>query len=442
VSRKFTFVALHDPRGDLNLVSAAAALARRRDVGAGAVFLLGELVGPLLGKFELEKLQEARVRLLQEFAAHLAEYREQGIENAWHLAEHVLANPERYRRTGELEAAGTIRTLLGIPGKGGRMEDLGVAGERAASAYRRVTQILSETVVPYYVMADTVVAEHVLPERVWLHYHWLTLSGHSIASFGTPEPTGPESVREYAVGPRRKGILMKTNDYPYFRADVLLTHEPTPFLKEVTAKSSHQLVVLGGDGVLELDERENVLASQSPGAAYFYALHGTAVERRVFRYENGAYVEAAVEKPAHPSSGSGIFRVESRRAELETKLKLAGVGGDLLTLLDLIRRDDPGLAKRIERASNRAEAIFGYLQHLETRFQVMMQLLSAERAGLERILNQVLPYLSEADRARLVVALSKRPDLMSSVEQMDATNVEISKALAEGLAEKFGPPPA
>jgi hypothetical protein len=431
MSRKFTFLSLHDPRGDLDFVASAVELAQRRDVGANAVFLLGNFCGPLLGPTDREELHGARALLSQELETKRAAYREIAIETPWDLAAHVLANPDRYRRASEINAARTILTFLGYRDRT-KVQDPGIAGTRAIGRYRRGVQVFSGAAVPCYLMADTILAEMHVPERFWLHFSWMTFSGFTVACLGA-DPADPDAIPEYATGPRRRGQLMRMEDYPLNRADVILTLEPSPLLQETLAKSSRQLVILGGDGTLEKDPQEHVLSSQAPGTAYVYFLRGGGVERRAYKHENGKFLDPKIEVPVQPKTGSAILRMDQRRAELETKLRLAGVASDLVGLLTLIRKHDPALAERLENTRNRAEAIFEYIRHLEGQVLQLTHGLSAERAGLERILERLKPHLSEEARSRVAAAMAKRPDGAGDVEAVDAANVEIADALGDGL---------
>src|SRR5688572_12132462 len=104
-----TFLSISDPRGDIDFVTAVIELASRRDVHANAIFVLGNLVGPVITPEERPVYLEARRILEVELTSKRNQYAQEGVRDITSLGHVMTANPDHYRRGEEIQALRTIR---------------------------------------------------------------------------------------------------------------------------------------------------------------------------------------------------------------------------------------------------------------------------------------------------------------------------------------------
>src|SRR5688572_10328214 len=97
-----TFLSISDPRGDADFVSAVIDLASRRDVHANAVFILGNIVGPIITPEERPVYLEARKILEYELTSKREQYNGEGVRDITSLGHVMTANPDHYRRGEEI----------------------------------------------------------------------------------------------------------------------------------------------------------------------------------------------------------------------------------------------------------------------------------------------------------------------------------------------------
>jgi hypothetical protein len=436
---RLTILSLSDPRGDLDLVTKTLALAAQKDVQAAAIFILGNFTGPLLSKPELFQLEGARRTLEIELRGHEHTYRNAGVTTVTQLLAHIERNPERYRRNAETNACRAITSLVGRRDDFGKFTEFGLAAKKARAVYAQAAKLFSRSKVPVYMMADTVLAEEVIPEAYWLHFSWVSVLGFTVRCLGASELEDLDALPEYFVGPRRGGKLIRTETYPIASADLIFAYVLNPMLHELLAQSERKLVIMCGNGQIDTGYPRNIVSTQRPNAAYCYTIDGTKVVRRCYEYENGAFKAPVMDDSAHDTSSTTRFnRRAVRKAELETQVRLAGLAKDLVQFTDLLRRENPDLAATIEKAENRADAIFRYVQFLEGQRVHFRQILSAERAGLERLINKLAPYLTPEQTTLLNDLLKKHPESSAAVEQIDAANETLANLVAEYLSLKFG----
>ncbi len=437
---RLTFVSLSDVRGDMDFLSKAIALAVSRDVQAQGIFLLGNLAGPLLSKPEYLQLDAARRTLTFELKAHDSHYRELGIMSVWSLMTHMGRFPDRYRRGAEVSAVGCYRQLLGRRDETGKFAELGTGARKAKAVYAQIAKAFSRARVPCYLMADTVFAEE-LPEEQWLHFSWVSLAGFSIRCLGAAEIDDREAVPEFFVGPRRGGRFVRIEGYPFSSADIIFAYVLSPVLHEVPSTHEKKLVIMCGDGQIDTGYPRNIVATQRTSMLYQYIVDGTKVIRKSYEYAAGAFKPPTTEDGTETSSTTRFVRKGGiKRAEIETQVRLAGLGSDLVKFIDLLKHEDPALAAQMEKAENRAEAIFRYIQYLEGQRQALRGQLSSESAGFERLLGKLCPYLGDEGTARINEAIRARPDVSAGVEARDGANEQISELVSRLVAQRLGVP--
>jgi hypothetical protein len=442
VPNRLCFLSVSDVRGDLDLVAKAIAHAQSKEVVAQGIFFLGNFVGPVLSKPEYLTIESARRTLQNELRAHEPVYKEQGIFNVWALMNHMQRNPDRYRRGAELSAINYYRQLLGRKDDGGRFTEFGVAARKAKAIYAQALKLFQKSKIPVYLMADTVFAEDV-PEQYWLHFSWVSLSGFSMRCVGAAEIDDREAIPEYFMGPRRGGRLVRIEGYPFSSADIIFAYVLSPVLHEVLSTHERKFVVMCGDGQIDTGYVRNIVSTQRPRMAYAYAVDGTKVVRRSYDYIEGAFGQAVIEDGQDHSSTTRFIRKSGiKRAEIETQVKLASLGSDLVRFVDLLRKENPDMADQMEKAESRAEAIFRYVQYLEQGRDGLRSILAAERAGFERLISKVTPYFTPEQNAAFNDLLKERPDASAAVEAVDRANERIADLMTRILAERFGAAPS
>lgn len=440
MANRVSFLSLSDPRGDVDLVARTLDLARQKDVRSDGVFLLGNLAGPLLSAAETFALDTSRRALERDLKVNEHQYRKEGVDSIHRLLLKIARDPQAHRGTPAVQAAQTFRSLVGTRDEHGAFVQFGVAAKKARAVYAQLAKAVARSKVPVFVMADTIFAEELIPEASWLHFSWVSLSGYSFRCLGASELEDRDAIPEYFLGPRRGGKLVRAETYPVAGADILFAYVLSPVLHELLSTSQRKLVVMCGNGGLDMGYEKNTVATQKGGVAYDYTLDGARLVRRCFDYDGRGFGEPRLDDlDGHSTSARTRRRV--RKAEIETQVRLAGLGKDLITLTDLIKQEDPDLADQISRADNRAEAIFRYIQYLERERTALRQALSADRAGLERILNKIAPYLGADHAQRLFNLLRQRPDT-TDVEEMDAANETVAIFLETVLKETVGEPPS
>jgi hypothetical protein len=436
---RLSLLALSDPRGDMDLVARTIAFAQQKDVQVGAIFFLGNFCGPLLSKPELFQLDGARRTLEIELRAREHTYRTVDVATIPQLLEYIELNPDRFRRAAETSAVRTMHSLVGRRDIVGKFKDLGSAAKKARAIYSQAAKLFAKSRVPCYMMADTVLAEESIPEAHWLHFSWVSVQGFSIRCLGASEVEDADALPEYFTGPRRGGKLIRMEAYPIASADVIFAYVLNPVLHELLSTAERKLVIMCGNGQIDTGYPRNIVSTQRPHGAYVYTLDGTKVIRRCHEYANGAFQTAVYDDSSSDTSSSTRFnRREVRKAELETQVRLAGMAKDLMQFTALLRQENPDLAAQIEKSENRADAVFRYVQFLEQQRVVMKQVLSAERAGLERVVNKITPYLTEEQTGKLNDLLKLRPEATAPIEQLDGANEAIATLLSGFLAGRFG----
>ena len=436
---RLSLLTLSDPRGDLDLVAKSIALAQQKDVQAAALFILGNFCGPLLSKPELFQLDGARRALDLELRSHEHTYRNAGVSTMPQLLQYIERNPDRFRRNSEMNAFRAIVSLVGRRDEYGKFLEFGAAAKKARATYAAAAKLFSKSRVPVYFMGDTILAEELIPEAHWLHFSWVSVLGFSIRCLGVSELEDLDALPEYFIGPRRGGRLIRMETYPIASADIIFAYVLNPVLHELLSTSERKLVIMCGNGQIDTGYPRNIVSTQRPGAAYHYTIDGTKVIRKCYDFENGAFKFPVTDDPSSDTSSSTRFnRREVRRAELETQVRLAGLAKDLVQFTELLRRENPDLASQIEKAENRADAIVRYVQFLEQQRVQMRQVLSAERAGLERVVNKITPYLASEQTDKLNDLLKHRPELTAPIEQLDGANEAIADQVAAFLQGRFG----
>lgn len=436
---RLTVLSVSDPRGDMDFVGKAIALAQQKDVNAQGVFFLGNFAGQMLSKTEYLQLDSARRSLQSELKAHDAHYKELGISNVWGLIDQIARSPEKFRRGPEVAASNAYRQLLGRKDLTGKFGEVGAAGKKARGIYGQAAKLFSKSRVPCYLMGDTIFAEE-LPEAHWLHFSWVSLGGFAIRCLGTGEIDDVDVIPELFLGPRRGGRLIRLEAYPFSSADLIFAYALSPVLHEVLSTHERKLAILCGDGNIDLGYARNVLSTQKHNCAYLYAMDGAKVTRSAYEYRGGTFSQPLVEDGTESTTTTKFRRKGVKRAEIETQVKLAGIGSDLLKLVDLLRIENPDLAAQMEQAENRAEAIYRYIQYLEAQRHQLKGTLAGERAGFERLLGRVSRYFNGAQVAELTAALKARPDATAEVGLQDQANEKIATLVERILGEKFGPP--
>lgn len=405
MTRRVRFLAVSDPRGDLELLTRTVDFARTS--GAEAAFFLGNLAGPLLEGRDLLELQSARLALVQE----LDVFRDRGLHTPWDLARWMKKHPGRSRG----DAVRVFERLLD-----------GVAADRARQFYRAMSGIFAEAALPCFAMADTCFFEDSVPPKHWLHFTTIPLGGARVCALGTPELLDRDALPDVSAGPRRGGEIARVDALPLRDADVVLAYEIGPDLNEALGCTRDKVVILCQPAA---EVEGHVISPQPARAACVYELADGAVERTAYEFAGGSFRPAG----APGESTTTILRRRKRRAEMETSFRVAGLGRDLVQLLELLRLESPQLAARLERADNRAEVLFEYVRHLEDDRKRLKDFLSAERAGMERIVRVILPLVGEAPRSMLLEALATRPNLRAEVDSLDSANVRIAAILEQAL---------
>ncbi len=435
---RLTILVLSDPRGDNDLVAKTIALAQQKEVQASAIFFLGNFCGPLLTKPELFQIDGARRTLELELRSHEHTYRNAGVTTLPQLLLYIERNPDRFRRNVEMNAFRSIVTLIGRRDEHGKFMEFGAAAKKARGVYAVAAKLFSKSRVPVYMMGDTLLAEEVIPEVYWLHFSWVSVLGFSIRCLGASEIEDLDALPEYVLGPRRGGRLIRIESYPISSADIIFAYVLNPVLHELLSTAERKVVVMCGNGQIDTGYPRNIVSTQRPSAAYIYTIDGTKVVRRSYDYENGAFKAPVYDDSSSDTSSTTRFsRREVRRAELETQVRLAGLAKDLVQFTELLRRENPDLASQIEKSENRADAVVRYVQFLEQQRIHMRQVLSAERAGIERVVNKITPYLTEEQTSKLNEMLKARPEVTAPIEALDGANEAIANLLSAYLSGRF-----
>lgn len=413
MARTLRFLCLSDLRGDFDLLRAA--IASTNELRAHAIFVLGNSVGPLLAEADHQDLAAARLVLMREYDQNRALYRRRGILSLWDLAGNLSLEiggfaPEVHK------AARSIDRLLGARNRLGRVVSSGVALGKARAFYQTFSQILGTAHVPAYAMADTCLFEEHVPERHWLHYATFFLEGYSISSLGAVELTDPDAVAELAAGPRRKGQTVRLSESAFWKSDILLAYDVGPDLHEFLGATRDRLVVLSRPAP---GYDQHTVAGMESGRPALFHVEERKVMRTTYRSQNGRL--APDSSDGTEKSASTLLRRKRQREELETSIRIAGLGRDLLALFDLLRTRCPELADRLDRTDNRGQILLEYLDHLEEDRKRLVDLLTAERAGLERIVHRLLPSVPQDLFAQ-----------RNTVAEVDAANLAIADLLSCG----------
>jgi len=428
-----TFLAVSDIRGDLQFLARVLELAVRRDVAAQAIFINGNIVGQVVTAEERAEYEAARTILLKELDYRRDYYREQHIYDVAMLGQHMSANPVNYRRTAENQALRTLRVMLGLKDATGRFVEVGRAGMRARRTYSDAEKLFKKCPVPVYVVADTVFAEDAFDASRWLHFAWFSFAGYSIRGLTSLDGDDSTGVPELAIGVRRGGKSVALDEYPLASGDLIFAPTLNPMLHETLTAVPGKLVVLCGDGSVDLGYPNTIVSAQRPQTAYLYRSEGARFVRRTYRYNTGTWGEPspddiAAARLAQPRDTA------TRRRELDDQAKLAGFGHELIKFVDLVRAENPTLADEIEQSRSRVDAIMTYVRDLEAQRAGLVDLISTQRAGLERLVRALEPAVGAERMRRLLEIMNLPPEAQLDVASIDRCLAEVARIIGEATA--------
>ncbi|MBI4566082.1 MAG: hypothetical protein HY716_15455 [Planctomycetes bacterium] len=431
-----TILACSDVRGDLSFLARVLELAARSDVNAQAVFIHGGLAGPLLTSEERQTYLEARSLLEQELHARREEYEGEGIRDIVSLCEQMTANPERYRRKSELSALRTVRVLVGLKSRGGKLIEKGRAALRARRLYEAAELLFRKSRVPVYALGDTSMAEEWIHPSRFLHFATLSVSDIPIRALAGDSADDPDFLPELSLGARRAGQPVDLDAYPLAEGRVLFTPHLNPMVHELLKAQSGKLVITCGDGSVDFSYPNSLVSSQAPSCAYVYRFLEAHVSRSTVRYERDEFGPATGDDFARQRTEVQDTQILDRRQELEDRARLAGFGQELIRFIDLMRRQNPELAAGIENSQDRVEVILKYVRQIEGQLQNLNDVLGAERAGKERLIRALAPWIGEAHAERVSAAVNLPPDEQFNVASVDAANVQAAKLIIEALSAR------
>ncbi|MBI2933676.1 MAG: hypothetical protein HYY16_18690 [Planctomycetes bacterium] len=416
-------------------------LGARKDVGAQAVFINGNFVGPVFTAEEQTEFEAARKELQKELDHRRDYYQPLNITDVAMLGQHMAMNPANYRRQTENSALRTLRTLVGLKDKDGRFVELGRAGMRARRFYSDAEKLFKKSHIPVYLMADTVFAEDSIDPSRWLHFAWFSFAGYSIRGLATMDGDLSKGIPEFMLGVRRGGKAVALDEYPLASGDVIFAPSLNPLLHETLAAVPGKLVIVCGDGTVDLSYTGTILSMQKPLTAYLYRSEGARFVRRTYRYNTGSWGEPTPDDIGAAKAAAGRDTV-MRRREIDEQARLAGFGADLVRFVDLVRAENPALADEIEKSRSRVDAIMTYVRELEAQRQKLLNAISTQRAGLERLVRALQPALGEERMARVIAVLNLPPSAQTDVAAIDVANVEVARVVAEAMAALSSQAPA
>jgi hypothetical protein len=428
-----TFLSVSDVRGDMQFLARALELAVRRDVGAQAIFITGNFVGQVLTPEERAEYEAARTQLRKELDHRPDYYKELHIHDVAMLGHHMTQNPANYRRQAENAALRQLRVLVGLRDTTGRFLEVGRAGMRARRPYADAEKLFKRCPIPVYVMGDTVFAEDVLDKQRWLHYAWFSFSGYSVRGLSSLDGDDSTGVPELAMGVRRAGKPVALDQYSLASGDLIFAHALNPFLHEALAAVPGKLCVIVGEGNVDVASYPNtIVSSQKAQAAYLYRSEGTNVSRRTFKWTGSGFGDPSVDDVAAERVLGGRDTA-TRRRELDEQAKLASFGQDLIKFTDFMRAENPALADEIEQSRSRVEAIMSYVRDLEATRTRLLDVISTQRAGLERLARSLEPTIGAERMQQVIAALNLPPAVQTDVGAIDGAYAEVARIIAEAL---------
>lgn len=429
-----TFLAVSDIRGDLAFLGRVLELAVRKDVGAQAVFINGNLVGKVITDEERTELEAARVILKKELDYRPDLYKDLHIHDIAMLGLYMSKNPENYRRTAENGALRQLRVLLGLKDTNGRFTEVGRAGMRARRVYADANAMIKRSPVPVYVSADTPFVEDVFDQTRWLHFAWFSFAGYSVRGLTPLDIDDSTGIPELAIGVRRGGNRVALDEYSLASGDLIFAHSLNPLLHEALSAVPGKLVVICGDGDVDLMSYTNtILSSQKPQVAYLYKTQGSKCVRRTYPLGPAGWGGPSLDDVALARGTQGRDTATMRR-ELDEQAKLAGFGADLVKFVDLVRVENPTLAGEIEKSRSRVDAIMTYVRDLEAQKGKLLDVISTQRAGLERVVRGLDAVLGEERTRKIMQVLNIPMHLLTDVATIDAAYLEVAKIIADAVA--------
>lgn len=431
-----TLLAVSDVRGDLEYLARVLDLAVRKDVAAQAIFIHGNFLGTVITPEEKPEYLEARKILEKELLSRKDYYGEQGVRDIAALGFFMTMNPAAYRRQGENTALRSLRVILGLKDRNGRLAERGRAALRARRLYEDAEKLFKRAPVPVYVLGDTIIAEDIFPPARLLHFCRLDVGGLPVRAVTGDDPDDADGLREIHLGGRREHKPVDLDAYPLHEGIVAVCPQINPLVHEFLSQQRDRLVITSGGGPIDLGYAGNVVSPQRPGTAYVYRVDGRTFVRHAMKYQGGAFGEAAGDDVTEARLKARTEDTQQRRRELEERAKLAGFGTELVRFIDLMRTENPGLAAELANSKDRVEVVLKYVREVETQRQLLRDVLGAERVGLSRILKLLETLMTPEQAQRIFAAVNLPPDRQLDVSAVDAANVEVVRLLSEALGVK------
>ena len=437
-----TFLSISDPRGDIDFVSAVIELASRRDVHANAIFVLGNLVGPVITPEERPVYLEARRILEVELTSKRNQYAQEGVRDITSLGHVMTANPDNYRRGEEIQALRTIRVYVGLKDRSGRLIERGRAALRARKVYEQLEEAFKRSRVPVYILGDTILSEEAIPAGRHLEFARLTVAGVPIRALPAEDSEDPDFLPELRLGARRDGRPVNLDDYPLSEGRVVFTPTLNPMVHETVKTHPGQVVITCGDGTIDCTYPNSVMSSQERGQAYLYRIDGAGVTRGTMRMVKGVFGEATGDDIHQTRATLKGDEAHDRRRDLESRARLAGFGQELIKFTRLMKKQNPALAAEIENSTDRVEVVLKYVGQIEEQLKHLQDVLSVERAGMSRVIKALEPVLGDAHSKRVYAAINLPPEKQHDIATVDAANVEAARLIEEALKLPPGPKPS
>ena len=391
---KLSFAVITDPRGDTELLEKEILDLPKHEFKAGkkslnkikidsldAIFVVGDVVGPLLSEQESADLDRARRHFAFELERNRDRYAGLGVTDVAMLVDH-LTHTSTFKRADEQQMyIPTFKRLVGYKGQNGTWTKFGEAKTTALERYRRITAIAESSKVPVYVAADTIFFEQAVPEKYWLHWKELTLGNKLIKALGT-KLVDPQ-IPEYVVDPTQRGDKrFKLEEFDPLQAHILVTYRlPDDVHKQLKEKKGK--IVIVGPRALSSDATKGTteLPLAKPDAIYpgnlffidtrnltsFYALQG----------DDGVRVRHAwdLRKNHFARTSESTFNIAAAKTEtaLRSRASQAEAASQLLDMIDVmigtmryLENENPDLAQRMREAGyDKPKQIAIYMSWLE-----------------------------------------------------------------------------
>ncbi len=430
-----SFLVISDPRGDLDFIAKVLDLGTR--TSAQAVFFIGDFVGSLLTPDERAELNATRPILLKEINDRRDYYSGLNVHDITQLGWHMTQNAANYRRTGENNALRALRALIGLRDSNNRWIESGRALLRAKRVYTDAERLFKRHSTPVYVMADTLLAEDGLDASRWLHFSWFTIGGVAIRALCVTPGDIPDGLPDLAPGPRRGGRPVALAEYPLASGDVIFSPAINPALHETLGAAVGKVVIILGDGHVDRTYADSIVATQKSRTAYLYRFDGRKIARRAYAFGAGTFGEAVKDDIAEALAAPASDNTHARRRELEEQAKLASLGRDLIQFVDLLRAQNPAFAEEVERSKDRVEVILKYIRELEAQTSRQAELLATQRAGLERLVKALEPFIGDDGLARVLAVLNIAPELQHDVTTWDNANAATAQLIVDALKARL-----